>query len=49
MIVDNWEKNKVKEQAAKNQYSILDYIPQVLPALMKAHKMQKRCVMVGFD
>ncbi|HGJ5854360.1 nucleoside triphosphate pyrophosphohydrolase [Arsenophonus nasoniae] len=45
----DWEKNKVKERAAKNQHSILDDIPPVLPALMKANKMQKRCATVGFD
>ena len=45
----DWEKNKVKERAAKNQHSVLDDIPPVLPALMKANKMQKRCATVGFD
>lgn len=43
------EKNKVKERAAKNQHSVLVDISQVLPALMKANKMQKRCAAVGFD
>ncbi|QLK88501.1 nucleoside triphosphate pyrophosphohydrolase [Arsenophonus endosymbiont of Aphis craccivora] len=45
----DWEKNKVKERAAKNQHSVLYDIPQVLPALMQVNKMQKRCAAVGFD
>ncbi|VDZ52453.1 Nucleoside triphosphate pyrophosphohydrolase [Serratia odorifera] len=30
-------------------HSVLDDIPTALPALMKAHKIQKRCASVGFD
>ncbi len=33
----------------KALHSVLDDIPQALPALMKAHKIQKRCASVGFD
>ncbi|WP_392551759.1 nucleoside triphosphate pyrophosphohydrolase [Orbus wheelerorum] len=45
----NWEVLKQKERDQKQQYSILDDIPQALPALMRAEKIQKRCASVGFD
>jgi len=45
----NWEKTKARERADKSLYSALDDIPAALPALMKAHKIQKRCASVGFD
>ncbi len=40
---------KAGERAEKALHSVLDDIPQALPALMKAHKIQKRCASVGFD
>lgn len=45
----NWEQIKSAERAEKAQHSALDDIPQALPALMRAHKIQKRCSSVGFD
>lgn len=45
----SWEELKQKERDQKQQYSILDDIPQVFPALMRAEKIQKRCAAVGFD
>lgn len=48
-IIDGWEKRKSQERAEKAQFSILDDIPNSLPALMKAYKIQKRCASVGFD
>lgn len=45
----NWEKIKSAERADKAQHSALDDIPKALPALMRAHKIQKRCQAVGFD
>ncbi len=42
-------KRKAKERAEKSQFSVLDDIPNSLPALMKAYKIQKRCASVGFD
>lgn len=45
----SWEKRKGEERAEKSQFSVLDDIPDVLPALMKAYKIQKRCASVGFD
>jgi len=45
----NWEILKQKERDQKQQFSILDDIPQALPALMRAEKIQKRCASIGFD
>ncbi|WP_296207667.1 nucleoside triphosphate pyrophosphohydrolase [Gilliamella sp.] len=45
----NWEQLKQKERDQKAQYSLLDDIPQTIPALMQAEKIQKRCASVGFD
>lgn len=48
-VLANWEKTKRTERAEKDQFSVLDDIPRSLPALMRAHKIQKRCAAVGFD
>ena len=47
----NWEAEKAKERQQKDASatSVLDDIPLALPALNRAHKMQKRCAAVGFD
>ncbi|NOH98577.1 nucleoside triphosphate pyrophosphohydrolase [Vibrio sp. 99-70-13A1] len=47
----NWEAEKAKEKAliGKTQESILDSIPKSLPALSKAHKIQKQVAKYGFD
>jgi len=47
----NWEAEKAKERQEKDKEatSVLDDIPSSLPALMRAHKIQKRCATVGFD
>ncbi|MGF1709280.1 nucleoside triphosphate pyrophosphohydrolase [Vibrio kagoshimensis] len=47
----NWEVEKAKEKAqiGKTQESILDSIPKSLPALSKAHKIQKQVAKYGFD
>ncbi|WP_038149186.1 nucleoside triphosphate pyrophosphohydrolase [Tolumonas lignilytica] len=47
----NWEAEKAKERQEKDaaSTSVLDDIPQSLPALMRAAKIQKRCATVGFD
>lgn len=47
--LQNWEAQKAKEKAAKQQQSILDDLPFALPALTRADKLQKRCAKVGFD
>jgi ATP diphosphatase len=52
---DRWEAIKVGERAAKaerrgeTEPSILDDVPQVLPALARAEKLTKRAAKVGFD
>ncbi len=48
-VLKNWEAIKGAERAEKAQHSALDYIPKALLALMRAHKIQKRCHNVGFD
>ncbi|GLX79424.1 nucleoside triphosphate pyrophosphohydrolase [Thalassotalea insulae] len=51
-IKANWENEKAKERQAKNNdqpLSILADIPNSLPALSRAAKIQKRCAHVGFD
>ncbi|XBS71809.1 nucleoside triphosphate pyrophosphohydrolase [Acerihabitans sp. KWT182] len=44
-----WETLKAGERAQKARTSPLDDIPDNLPALMKAQKIQQRCGAVGFD
>lgn len=48
-----WEQIKAEERAARagepRQLSLLDDVPQALPALSRAQKLQKRAASVGFD
>ncbi|WP_394172233.1 nucleoside triphosphate pyrophosphohydrolase [Thalassotalea litorea] len=51
-IKANWEAEKARERQQKSQLaslSMLADIPQNLPALSQAAKIQKRCAHVGFD
>ncbi|MEH6469807.1 MAG: nucleoside triphosphate pyrophosphohydrolase [Halopseudomonas sp.] len=49
-IKQNWERIKAEERAEKADHaSVLDDISSGLPALMRAHKLQKRAASVGFD
>ncbi|WPP47853.1 nucleoside triphosphate pyrophosphohydrolase [Pseudomonas sp. AN-1] len=52
-IRQRWEEIKAEERAeqaaAPEQLSLLDDIPQALPALSRAAKLQKRAAQVGFD
>lgn len=46
---ENWEKIKQEERKGKEQHSLMDDVPHALPALLRAHKLQKRAATVGFD
>ena len=46
---DRWENQKAQERASKGAESALDGVALALPALMRAEKLQKRAVRVGFD
>ena len=51
-IKANWENEKARERQQKSgqeKISILADIPNTLPALSQAAKIQKRCAHVGFD
>ena len=47
--VQDWEKIKAQERAARNKGGVLDDVALGLPALMRAVKLQKRAARVGFD
>lgn len=44
-----WETHKEKDREQKQQHGTLSGIPEALPALMRAEKLQKRAARVGFD
>ncbi len=49
-VVVNWEKLKEEEKEGQAEsQSILENLPQTLPALIRAQKIQKRVRKVGFD
>ncbi len=51
-VVIQWEAGKARERRARQQgamLSELDDVPQSLPALSRAGKLQKRAARVGFD
>jgi len=45
----NREWEKLKEKEGKKKESLLDGIPESMPALERAYKLQKRAAKVGFD
>ncbi|MCU0281277.1 MAG: nucleoside triphosphate pyrophosphohydrolase [Acidimicrobiia bacterium] len=45
-VLANWEQLKQEE---KGRESLLDGVPEVLPALSRAHELQSRAATVGFD
>jgi tetrapyrrole methylase family protein/MazG family protein len=47
-VIQNWEMLKAKEKADRSG-SLVDNIPQALPALARSQKMQGRVSKVGFD
>jgi ATP diphosphatase len=46
---ENWEKLKKEERKAAGEGGLLADIPLGMPALLRAQKLQKRAVSVGFD
>lgn len=48
-VVKNWDAIKKTEKAGADRVSILDGVPAVFPALMRAEKIQKKAAKVGFD
>lgn len=48
-VLQNWEGIKAAEREANEQHGLLDDVPRNLPALLRAHKLQKRAARVGLD
>jgi len=48
-VIRNWEKIKKTEKGGDTPRSLVDGIPRHLPALSKAHLVQKRVAKVGFE
>ena len=48
-VLDLWEKIKREEKGCKDQTSVLEGVPSVLPALMRSYKIQEKAAKVGFD
>ncbi len=48
-VVKNWEAIKSQEAGYEDRESVLDGIPNALPALLRGQKIQKRAARVGFD
>lgn len=48
-VIRNWEKIKKTEKGGDKPRSLVDGIPKHLPALSKAHLVQKRVAKVGFE
>lgn len=48
-VLQNWEGIKAAERQANELHGLLDDVPRNLPALLRAHKLQKRAARVGMD
>lgn len=48
-VLVNWEKLKKKEKHMECQTDVLKSVPEALPALTRARKVQKKAADVGFD
>jgi ATP diphosphatase len=48
-VLERWENIKQAEREAKQQLSVLDDVPNALPAMQRSAKLQKRAANVGFD
>ncbi|MBD3420372.1 MAG: nucleoside triphosphate pyrophosphohydrolase [Chitinivibrionales bacterium] len=48
-VIKNWEEIKRGEKSKQDRKYLVDGIPQALPALFRAEKVQRRVAKVGFD
>lgn len=48
-VLVNWEELKKKEKHTETQTEVMKAVPDALPALIRARKVQKKAVDVGFD
>ena len=48
-VLANWEAIKRQESGYEDRKSVLDGIPNMLPSLLRAQKIQRRAARVGFD
>ncbi len=48
-VLANWEQIKKNEKGKEGRLSLVDDIPDALPALFRAEKIQRRVARVGFD
>lgn len=48
-VFKNWEEIKRQERGYEDRRSVLDGVPDALPSLQKAQKLQRRAASVGFD
>lgn len=48
-VLSNWDKIKKEEKGQKSAAETLEAVPSVLPALMRAQKVQQRAARAGFD
>lgn len=47
--LNTWEQNKKKEKGLYTQSQLMRDVPRILPALLRATKVQKKAADVGFD
>lgn len=48
-VIHNWEIIKKKEKGKENRKYLVDAVPEALPALFRAEKIQRRVTRAGFD
>lgn len=48
-VLTNWNKIKQEEKNHDNESDVMEALPELLPTLMKAEKIQKIAAKVGFD
>ena len=48
-VLAHWEEIKRKEKGYEQRKSILEGVPQSMPSLIRAHRLQERAARVGFD